>query len=172
MFDAYHERKGKMTRFLSLCMDLRNCRHRTHKIIFLFTGVFVGSCILYISSVFAQTSKNTTKNIISSEKEGSETEEYRNLSLYRQTAQNTGSICGVLFLGYVNGGAGNISSDSAYLEEVLDLSGCAEECTFLKTIPDADIVEIEGGNELYCIYPCDEKASLTVHEYMIDESNN
>ncbi|MCI6004612.1 MAG: hypothetical protein SOY73_07035 [Blautia sp.] len=164
-------------------MDLRNSRYRTHKSIFIFTGVFIGSCILCISSVFAQVSNGTKGSAVTNsttEPDSAvdtatvavETEEYRNLSLHRQTALNTGSICGVLFLGYVNGGAGNIASDSAYLEEVLDLSGCAEECTFLKTIPDANIVEIEGGNELYCIYPCDEKASLTVHEYIIDESNN
>lgn len=118
-----------------------------------FGGTVLLSCILCSSTVLAE-------------------DAYSNLSAHRETAQNTGSICGVLFLGYVDGGVGNLASDSAYLEYLLDISGCADEYTFLWSIPAERIVETDGGNELYCIYPCDENASVTVNEYIVNEDND
>ena len=73
-----------------------------------FGGTVLLSCILCSSTVLAE-------------------DAYSNLSVHRETAQNSGSICGVLFLGYVDGGVGNLASDSAYLEYMLDISGCADE---------------------------------------------
>lgn len=120
-----------------------------------FVGTLLLSCILFNSNVWAKSAYD------------------ENLTAHRQTAANTGSICGVLFLGYVYGGVGdNIADDSAYRDYVLDLSGCADEFTFLRDIPTDRIVEIEGGKEVYCIYPCDEYASVTVYEYLMNEAND
>lgn len=120
-----------------------------------FVGTILFSCILFCCTVWAESAYE------------------ENLAAHRQTAANTGSICGALFLGYVYGGIGdNIADDSAYRDYVLDLSGCAEEFTFLKDIPADRIVEIEGGKEVFCIYPSDAYASVTVYEYLMNEAND
>lgn len=120
-----------------------------------FVGTVLFSCILFCCTVWAESVYE------------------ENLAAHRQTAANTGSICGVLFLGYVYGGEGdNIADDSAYRDYVLDISGCADEFTFLRDIPTDRIVEIEGGKEVFCIYPSDEYASVTVYEYLMNEAND
>ena len=120
-----------------------------------FVGTVLFSCMFFCCTVWAEASYD------------------ENLAAHRQTAANTGSICGTLFLGYVYGGVGdNLADDSAYLDYVLNRSGCAEEFTFLRNIPSDRIVDTEGGKEVFCIYPCDENASVTVYEYILSEAND
>jgi len=69
--------------------------------------------------------------------------------LYRQTLLDTNSICGVIFLGYIDGSA----NDRDCLKQVLYDEGNMNEFPFLSDIPDEHIVEIEYGSELYCIFP-------------------
>ena len=96
---------------------------------------------------------------------------YGNLTEHRQVLQDTDSICGVIYLGYVDGSAGSLAEDEDYLEQLLEESGYTEDFTFLKSIDSNHIVETGGGSELYCIYPCDEDADVTIYEYIINESN-
>lgn len=67
-----------------------------------FVGTVLFSCMFFCCTVWAEASYD------------------ENLAAHRQTAANTGSICGTLFLGYVYGGVGdNLADDSAYLDYVL-----------------------------------------------------
>ncbi|MDD5804146.1 MAG: SH3 domain-containing protein [Clostridia bacterium] len=84
--------------------------------------------------------------------------------LYRQTLLDTNSICGVIFLGYIDGSA----NDRDCLKQVLYDEGNMNEFPFLSDIPDEHIVEIEYGSELYCIFPSDQNASVAVNEYVYD----
>ena len=101
-----------------------------------------------------------------------EEDTYDNLQIHKQVLQDTNSICGVIFLGYVQGEAGSLTDDPAYLENVLDLSGYTEDFSFLNTIPADHVVEVAGGNELYCIFPLDENASVSVNEFVVNASNH
>lgn len=142
-----------MGKHTNLVLTEESCR--IWKKISALVGTLLFACILLCSTVWAEAASD------------------QNLASHRQKAANTGSICGVLFLGYVYGGEGdNLADDSAYLEYVLDLSGCTEKFTFLEDISTDRIVEVDGGKEVYCIYPCDENASVTVYEYIMNEAND
>lgn len=87
-----------------------------------------------------------------------------NLAMHRQTLLDTNSICGVIFLGYVDGSA----DDRSCLKQVLYDRGNMDEFPFLSDIPDERIVGNEYGSELYCIFPYDQNASVAVNEYVYD----
>lgn len=94
------------------------------------------------------------------------------LNVHKQMLLDTDSMCGVIYLGYVDGSYGSLSENRAYLEELLFTSGYADDFPFLMDIPDDHIAEVDGGMELYCIYPYDEMASVTVTKHVVDEDTN
>lgn len=95
-------------------------------------------------------------------------EVFDDLSAHRQELLSSNSICGVIYLGYVDGGSGSYSYDRSCMEQVINDSGYLEEFRFLSDIPEECIVETEYGCELYCIYPYDPDAFVTVNEYVYD----
>lgn len=84
---------------------------------------------------------------------------------HRQTLQDTDSICGVVFIGYVDG---SHWYDKNSIDEILRDSGYLEEFQFISDIPEVRTVQTEYGNELYCIFPYDQNASVSVNEYVYD----
>lgn len=78
----------------------------------------------------------------------------------RDIAAADGDICAAMFLGYAP------DIDSFFLEN--DLS----DYPFLFEIPKENYVEEpDGGMEIYCIIPTDPASSVSVNEWIMDESN-
>lgn len=78
----------------------------------------------------------------------------------RLLAASNGDLCAAVFLGYG-------TDITSFLAET-DLS----DYPFLWEIPEQNYVEQPGGgNEIYCIIPTDQSASLAVNEWIMDESN-
>ena len=78
----------------------------------------------------------------------------------RLLAASNGDLCAAVFLG--------CGTDIATFLAEADLS----DYPFLWEIPEQNYVEQpDGGNEIYCIIPTDQSASLAVNEWIMDESN-
>ena len=91
------------------------------------------------------------------------------LAVHKQMLLDTDSICGVIYLGYVDSSKGNLSENEDYLKSVLDKVECARNFDFIYHIAKERFVESDGGSELYCIYPYDENF-MAVSEYAINNS--
>ena len=90
------------------------------------------------------------------------------LDWHRQKLEEANCICGIIYLGFVDGSGDGDSYDRSSMEQVIQDSGYLEEFPFLSEIPDERIVETEYGCELYGIFPCDPDASVAVNEYVYD----
>ena len=87
----------------------------------------------------------------------------------RQILADEDCICGVIFLGYVDGEK-YLADDEEYRMQVLENSGYTEEFEFLTEIPSDRIVETDWGAELYCIYPRRADAVVAVNACGYEES--
>ena len=87
----------------------------------------------------------------------------------RQILVDEDCICGVIFLGYVDGEK-YLADDEEYRMQVLENSGYTEEFEFLTEIPSDRIVETDWGAELYCIYPRRADAVVAVNACGYEES--
>lgn len=87
----------------------------------------------------------------------------------RQVLAEEDCICGVIFLGYVDGEK-YLADDEEYRMQVLRNSGYTEEFDFLTEIPSDRIVETDWGAELYCIYPRRADAVVAVNACGYEES--
>ena len=87
----------------------------------------------------------------------------------RQILADEDCICGVIFLGYVDGEK-YLADDEKYRMQVLVNSGYTEEFEFLTEIPSDRIVETDWGAELYCIYPRRADAVVAVNACGYEES--
>ena len=87
----------------------------------------------------------------------------------RQILADEDCICGVIFLGYVDGEK-YLADDAEYRRQVLENSGYTEEFEFLTEIPSDRIVETDWGAELYCIYPRRADAVVAVNACGYEES--
>jgi hypothetical protein len=94
------------------------------------------------------------------------------LAVHKQMLLDTDSICGVIYLGYVDSSKGNLSENEDYLKSVLDKVECARNFDFIYHIAKERIVESDGGSELYCIYPYDENASVAVNQCVLNEDGS
>lgn len=93
------------------------------------------------------------------------------LGIHRQILEESEYLCGAVYLGYVDPGCVSLADDRAYLEELLTESGYTDDFNFLWNIPKECIAEVEGGMELFMIYPLDESAYVMVNQYTIDENS-
>jgi hypothetical protein len=94
----------------------------------------------------------------------SDSETSDDLEFHRQVLANENSMCGVIFLGYVDAAKGSLVENEAYFASVLEENECDTYFKFVYNIPDERIIETENGSELYCIYPLDPNASVAVSE--------
>lgn len=124
----------------------------------------LGILLLGAYAVSVQAEETTDRTIL--------VEEDSDLSLHRQTLSEENCICGVIFLGAVDGLSGDYAVDQSCMEQVVKDSGYPEEFTFLADIPDERIVETEYGCEVYCIYPCDPNATVAVYKYVYDDPDD
>lgn len=93
------------------------------------------------------------------------------LGIHRQILAESEYLCGAVYLGYVDPGCESLADDRVYLEELLIESGYTDDFNFLWNIPKECIAEVEGGMELFMIYPLDESAYVLVNQYTIDENS-
>lgn len=101
------------------------------------------------------------------------TEEYRpSVEDHRGSLSNTDYICEVVFLGYIGEYSGKLADNREFLQQFLEESGYLPSYPFVQNLPNEQIIEIEGGHELYCIFPVDPDASVAVNEYLVNESND
>lgn len=87
------------------------------------------------------------------------------LTQLRDHLMETGDLCAIAFLGHLP------DSDQSKLTSLLDENGYTEAYPFLAELEPNQIVSYEGG-EVYCLVPRDEAASLTVQEWISNESNH
>lgn len=86
------------------------------------------------------------------------------LSLLREDLEMSGDLCGVAYLG---GFSGEFADFEAFLTE----NGALEWFPFLENLPAEHFVAT-GGWEVYLVIPCDSASNVTVHEWVVDESND
>ena len=96
--------------------------------------------------------------------EESDSETSDDLEFHRQVLANENSMCGVIFLGYVDAAKGSLVENKEYLSSVLEENACGTYFKFIYNIPDERIIETGNGSELYCIYPLDPNVSVAVNE--------
>ena len=90
----------------------------------------------------------------------------------RQMLFDEGYEAGVLFLGYVDGSAGDLEHDKDYYQSLFEEQGYLEEFPFLAEIPNSNFVQTEYGQELYCIIPQDDMATVSVNQWIVNEQND
>lgn len=143
-------------------------------------GLMTGGFLIFLSMTACGTGEQITSNNIPAEtsQSGSGVEHSRQTSEESETetetgdsygatiedlrllAASNGDLCAAVFLGY--------GTDIATFLAEADLS----DYPFLWEIPEQNYVEQpDGGNEIYCIIPTDQSASLAVNEWIMDESN-
>jgi hypothetical protein len=78
----------------------------------------------------------------------------------------------VLYLGGVSPDISSLAEAPEFLQQRLAESGYLDGFAFLAGIPAERIVEIPGGEDLYCFYPLDDKVSFSINRYIVSEANN
>ena len=91
--------------------------------------------------------------------------------IQRQILVDEGALCGVIFLGYVEDSAGTLENNRGYYQTIFEERGYLDGFPFLEEIPDSNFVETEYGQELYCIIPLDTEATVSVNQWIVDETN-
>lgn len=91
---------------------------------------------------------------------------------HRQMLFDEGYAAGVIFLGYVDGIAGDLENDRDYYQSVFEEQGYLEDFPFLAEIPNSNFVQTEYGQELYCIIPQDVTATVSVNQWIVNEKND
>ena len=98
-------------------------------------------------------------------------QEWNPIIIQRQILLDEGAMCGVFFLGYVEESAGTLENNRAYYQTIFEEKGYLDAFPFLAEIPDSNFVETEYGQELYCIIPLDTEATVSVNQWIVDETN-
>lgn len=88
------------------------------------------------------------------------------LTQLRQTLADQNVMGGILFLGYFE----DAPLSDAFWDN-LEKQGYLAQYPFLEQIPRERVAKTDGG-EIYCIIPTDPKASVSVTEWIADETND
>ena len=91
--------------------------------------------------------------------------------VHRQMLFDEDYVAGVLFLGYVDGAAGDLEHNRDYYQSVFEAQGYLEDFPFLAEIPNSNFVQTEYGQELYCMIPTDTMATVSVNEWIPDPND-
>ena len=92
--------------------------------------------------------------------------------IQRQILLDENCAAGVMFLGYVDADAGDLEQNRDYYQSVFEKQGYLENFPFLAEIPNSNFVQTEYGQELYCIIPQDDMASVSVNQWIVNEKND
>ncbi len=98
-------------------------------------------------------------------------EEWNPEIIQRQIIFDEGAMCGVIFFGYVEESAGTLENNREYYQTIFEEKGYLDGFPFLAEIPDSNFVETEYGQELYCIIPLDPEATVSVNQWIVDETS-
>jgi len=90
----------------------------------------------------------------------------------RQMLLDEGYAAGVIFIGYVDGSAGDLEQDKDYYQSIFEEQGYLEDFPYLAEIPNSNFVHTEYGQELYCIIPQDDLATVSVNQWIVSEEND
>ena len=90
----------------------------------------------------------------------------------RKVIKDSGSMCGVLFIGNTEADRNDMKNNRKYYEELFRSSGSLEKFGFLKDIPDEQFVSTALGCDLYLIIPADPKAKVEIHQVKLDVDND
>lgn len=82
----------------------------------------------------------------------------------REAAANEQDICAVAFLGYGDDIAGFLNKDSDYRKT-------AKMYPFINEISPDNYIECDEGQEIYCIVPSGDNYSMSINEWVRDETN-
>ena len=102
------------------------------------------------------------------EQEDIEEKEIDVIALLEEALLNTDSICGVIYCGNVEGQK-SLSKEKEILDEILRKGNYGKNYDFIRKLPKKRIIELEGGKELYYIYPYDPEAKITVSQCTYNE---
>ena len=80
----------------------------------------------------------------------------------RQVILDSGCICGVAFLGYVDPALSDADYDRDYYETYFRENKLTDNYDFLAEMPDENFVSTPGGQELYLVVPLDENSLVSV----------
>lgn len=149
------KRKWLLGITLTICMVLAGCGKNED----------TADSSLKPSKVLSPMSEETTET-------AKEPEHWNPGIVHRQVLFDEGYEAGVLFLGYVDAEAGDLESDRDYYESVFKKQGYAGDFPFLEEIPNSNFVETEYGQELYCIIPQDDMATVSVNQWIVNEEND
>ena len=94
--------------------------------------------------------------------------QYLDLAPHRQELPDKGAICGVLFVGTVEDPTISFVQSPDYLVQLLKQSGYLIDFNFMTDIPSQRIAEASEGYEVYCFFPLDDDAHVTVSSCDID----
>ncbi len=92
--------------------------------------------------------------------------------IQRQILLDENCVAGVMFLGYVDTDAGDLEQNRDYYQSVFEEQGYLESFPFLGEIPNSNFVQTEYGQELYCIIPQDDMATVSVNQWIVNEKND
>ena len=109
-----------------------------------------------VSDLFAESSAPTEETTVETD---IPTKSEEHLNALREQMKNTNSIAAICLLGYYEGPTEDM------------MKSYSEAYPVFAEIPRERWVTAEGY-EYYCIVPCDEKASVTVNQWVVDESND
>ena len=80
----------------------------------------------------------------------------------RQVILDSGSFCGVAFLGYADPALSDADYDRDYYETYFRENELTDSFDFLAEMPDENFVSTPGGQELYLVVPLDENSLVSV----------
>ena len=152
--------KKLMMLVLVICLAITGCSKKTEE----------ESTAATISKAPPVSSEKATES--ATEAAGSEPEIWNPAVVHRQVLFDEECMAGVIFLGYVDGSAGNLENDRDYYQSVFEDQGYLEDFPFLAEIPNSNFVQTEYGQELYCIIPQDDMATVSVNQWIVNEENN
>ena len=152
--------KKLMMLVLVICLAITGCSKKTEE----------ESTAATISKAPPVSSEKATES--ATEAAGSEPEVWNPAVVHRQVLFDEECMAGVLFLGYVDGSAGNLENDRDYYQSVFEDQGYLEDFPFLAEIPNSNFVQTEYGQELYCIIPQDDMATVSVNQWIVNEEND
>lgn len=85
----------------------------------------------------------------------------------RQTINDSGDVCGIVYIGYIF----ESGADASACREVFVNSEYAQEFPEICNIPDENCVGTEGG-EVYLVIPGKEEYKVTVYRWVLSEEND
>ena len=90
----------------------------------------------------------------------------------RQVMREEGSLCGAVYLGYVEAVAKDLDTDREYYRNLFKASGYTGHFDFLLSFPGDHFCSTDIGQELYLIIPAEDAVQVKVETLIFDEQDD